>query len=356
MASYRDKLQADLDRWIEAGFVQPDQREAILATVPASRQITAAGALGFVAAGLLGAAIIAFVAANWNGMSRILRFVLVLTAFAAACGGGAYISHRGLQHGANALLALAALIFAAAIGLTGQIFDIAGDPKAALYGASVMAGALALAGRSVGAGVLALAFCGIADFTDIGLSEPGSDRLDLAFLASASAFGLFGAQRWKSATLAHASSVGIGVGLFWFAFRIDDPAPALYGIAALFSILAFAARTRRALWAPSAAIAYGWFAACALLAFAAAGLYQSGPVLTLLHRAAWLAASIGLIAMGRKDAHTGVTAVGVVGGLAAVSALMLDLGLDLMLAALVFAALATAALIGMIVLNRRAKP
>ena len=66
MASYKARLTDDLDEWIEAGLVSPGSRQAILDRVSDGRRIDASAALAVVGALLLGAAAIAFVAANWG--------------------------------------------------------------------------------------------------------------------------------------------------------------------------------------------------------------------------------------------------------------------------------------------------
>ena len=45
MASYREKVRADLERWIAGGLVAADKRAPILATLPEPRRIDAATAL-----------------------------------------------------------------------------------------------------------------------------------------------------------------------------------------------------------------------------------------------------------------------------------------------------------------------
>src|SRR5690242_21667815 len=132
MASYRRRLEQDLDGWIARGLVSAENRAAILESVGEARRLDAATSLAIIGALMGGVAVIAFVAANWGAIPRIGRFALILAAFLAAGGGAAWASARGRPIAGHALLSVAALIFAAAIGLTGQIFDIAGAPSAAL--------------------------------------------------------------------------------------------------------------------------------------------------------------------------------------------------------------------------------
>src|SRR5690606_15591650 len=139
MTSYRRRLEGDLDQWIASGLVAAENREVILATIPQSRRLDAATALAAIGAFLAGAAIIAFIAANWGAIPRLVRFAMILAAFLAAAFAGAWAAGRERIVTKNVLLSLAAMIFAAAIGLTGQIFDIAGDEASALRAAGLAA-------------------------------------------------------------------------------------------------------------------------------------------------------------------------------------------------------------------------
>ena len=128
--SYKARIEQDLDRWIASGLVPADSRAAILASIPDARRLDAATALAWVGGVLMGIAVIAFVAANWDGMSRLARFGIVLAAFLALAAGGAWAAQRQRPILADILLTVTVLVFAASIGLVGQIFDIVGAPRA----------------------------------------------------------------------------------------------------------------------------------------------------------------------------------------------------------------------------------
>ena len=76
----------------------------------------------------------------------------------------------------------------------------------------------------------------------------------------------------------------------------------------------------------------------------------------IAHRAAWLLISGGVIALGMHDRQGMVTAAGVVSMIAAVCAILFDLGLGLMTAAGLFAVCALIALIAGGLTRRRGKP
>ena len=119
MAAYKDRVQQDLDRWIGAGLVDAGKRGAILATIPDTRRMDAATALAWVGGILLGIAIIAFVAANWDFTPKLVRFAMLLAAFLGLAGAGAWASSKERPTLSNILLTIAALVFAASIALAG---------------------------------------------------------------------------------------------------------------------------------------------------------------------------------------------------------------------------------------------
>ncbi|MBW3617690.1 MAG: DUF2157 domain-containing protein [Proteobacteria bacterium] len=336
MAGYRDRLEADLERWIAEGLVDPVHRDAILADVGEPRRLDAATALAFVGLALLGLAVVAFVASNWDGLPRAFRFGLILLAFAGAVGGAVWASARRREATRNALLTLAAFIFAGAVGLTGQIFDIAGDPRASLYGAGLAAGLLALAGRSTGAAATALVLIGAGDLSD----EIGTGWTWL-LPAAAAAAGL--AWSWRSALLAQAAAIALLVGAGRFALASGAPEQVGFALSLAFLLLAAGAR-----WAAEreegvvAATVYGWAVWGALGFFSASG---SGEVMGgAPHRLALLALASAAVALGRHDRHGMITAGGVLAFFGAVSAVLFDLGLGLMSAAGLFAVCSVLAL------------
>lgn len=355
MASYKDRVQQDLDRWIGAGLVDAGKRDAILATLPDTRRMDAATALAWVGGVLFGVAIIAFVAANWDVTPKLVRFATLLVAFLGLAGGAAWASQKGRPTLSNILLTIAALVFAASIGLTGQIFDIAGDPRSAAYGAGIAGFALAAAGRSTGAALAGLVFIAIGDFTEHHWFS-GTDSEAPWMLIGAPLAGYL-ALRWGSAALAHASALAIVYCFMWFTSKAAPDSGILLFLSILMGAMAASARWFHAQDRAFAGVFYGWFTAGALLFFAIAGYLpwfgsQSGNG-GIAHRIALLAISGGVLTLGRFDRHGLVTAIGVLGIIASICALLSDLGLDLLAAAGVFLICAVAALIGGLVLRNK---
>jgi hypothetical protein len=342
--AYRKRLERDLDRWIAAGHVSAEKRAPMLAMVEEPRRLDASTALAYVGAALLGLAIIAFVAANWDGLPRLIRFALVLALFAGAVCGAAWASARGRPGLSNGLATLAALIFAAAVGLVGQIFDIAGDPARALIGSGIAAALLSFAGRSTGAGIAALLLIALGDMQD------GREALWWTFAAALPA--AVAAWSWRSGALAHAASLALVVSTAWICARAEGSVGWFLLAMAIAGGLAALARWR-ADESDVFPTFYGWAVWGALAFLVGAGLerFDTGPEM-IPHRLAWLAAAGGAIALGRHDRHAMVTAGGVIFLIGAVMALLADLGVDLMTAAAVFLVCALAALVGGLLLRR----
>jgi uncharacterized membrane protein len=355
MPAYKDRVKQDLDRWISAGLVDAGKRDAILATVPETRRMDAATALAWVGGVLLGIAIIAFVAANWDFTPKLMRFAVLLVAFLSLAGGAAWAAMRERPTLSNILLTIAALVFAASIGLTGQIFDIAGDPRSAAYGAGIAGFALAAAGRSTGAALVGLIFIAFGDFTDRQWFS-GAESVAPWMLVGAPLAGYL-ALRWGSAALAHASALALIYCFAWFAAKTEAEAGVFLFLAILMGAMAAGARWLHAQDRPFAGVFFGWFTAGALLFFAIAGYLpwfgNEGGNGGIAHRIVWLAASGGVLALGRFDRHSLVTSIGVLSIIVAIWALLNDLGLDLLAAAGVFLVCAVAALIAGLALRNR---
>jgi uncharacterized membrane protein len=126
---YRRRLGRDLDRWRSNGWVSDDGRSAILAEINASeRAFSLASALGILASVLFCFAAISFVAAHWEDMPRLFRFVLLLASIWAGYGAAGWLETRGQPLLADAAVLFSAGMFGASIMLVSQMFNIAGNP------------------------------------------------------------------------------------------------------------------------------------------------------------------------------------------------------------------------------------
>lgn len=341
MASYRRRLERDLDGWIGAGLVPAQNRAAILASVGEGRRLDAATVLGVIGGIMAGVAVIAFVAANWSAIPRIGRFATILAAFLGAAGGAAWASARGREVAGHVLLSVAALVFAAAIGLTGQIFDIAGDPQAALRAAGLSAVLLALAGRSPWAAAVGLVLIGLGDFA--GRPIFGEERALAGWLVAAAPLAGAAALHWRSQALAHAAGLAAVVAVLTLGevFRVRAELTFL-GAAAVLAAAAAGMRLLRDRFEGPAGVLYGWSVWGALIWFGVSGFGEA--LKGVAHSISWLVLSAAVVVLGRHERGAAVTAAGVVSLFAAGATLLFNLGVGLLTSAAVFGGLALAAL------------
>jgi hypothetical protein len=341
MAGYRRRLERDLDAWIGAGLVPADSRAAILASVGEGRRLDAATVLGVIGGLLAGVAVIAFVAANWSAIPRVARFILILAAFLGSAGGAAWASARGRPVATQVLLSVAALIFAAAIGLTGQIFDIAGDPQAALRTAGLAAVLLALAGGSPWPAAIGLLFIGLGDFA--GRTFFGDTPGWSGWLVVAAPLAAGAALRWRSAPLAHAAGLALIAAVLTLGETFRSRAELTFlGAAIVLAVAAAGFRWARDRFEGPAGPLYGWCVWGALIWFGVAGF---GPALEgVAHSIGWLVLSAAVVVLGRHERGAAVTAAGVVGLFAAGARLLFNLGVGLLTSAAVFGVLAAVSL------------
>lgn len=133
MFGYSSRLRSDLARWRSQGWITPELEAKLHADALAHRPgIAISTIVGLLGAALLGFAVIAFVAANWDGLSKLTRLIVLFGALWAAYG-TTFVLHR-TGHPAFAELALlvGGVIFGANIMLIAQTYHISGYTPDAL--------------------------------------------------------------------------------------------------------------------------------------------------------------------------------------------------------------------------------
>ncbi len=125
---YLKKLKKDLPGWVKRGWVPEQNQAAILADAAGDAEPSRAPlATAIMGVFLIGGGIILYFAANWDGMSKLLKLTLLLGAMWAAYG-VAFVFLRNQQDleqkMGQALLALGLLLFGANIMLVAQAFHI----------------------------------------------------------------------------------------------------------------------------------------------------------------------------------------------------------------------------------------
>jgi hypothetical protein len=354
MGSYKERVAADLDRWIAGGLAPAENRAAMLAEIPDARRMDAAQTLAWVGGVLAGVAVIAFIAANWEALPRLAQFAVVLGCFGGTAGAAAWFSRRERPGVANGFLTFCAIAFAAAVGLTGQIFDIPGDERTAVYASAVVGAALALAARASGPAIVALFFFAAGDFSATNL-ESGGGGFDLPWLLVAAPGAAALAVRWRSVPLAHGAAISLTALALWIAMKFQVGALGGLIFALVLAALALVARGLREREQPGAGVLYGWLTWAAAGFFVGSGLGDHGKPLAIAHRFAWLLLGGGLVALGRHDRMGAITAAGMLSLIGAASVLMYDLGLGLLTASAVFFVAALVAIVAGLLLRRRAK-
>lgn len=128
MWGYQRRLNRDLTRWQEQGWVSAANADRIRADAANAPGVSLPGVLGILAAILLGFAVMSFVAAHWNEMPRLARLALLFSTMWAAYGAAGFFNTRGMNVFADAAILMAVSVFGASIMLISQMFHIDGNP------------------------------------------------------------------------------------------------------------------------------------------------------------------------------------------------------------------------------------
>ncbi|AVA21417.1 MULTISPECIES: DUF2157 domain-containing protein [unclassified Rhizobium] len=162
---YRARLERDLKVWVNKGLVDGPAAAAILNEYDSRPASFSLGrVLAVMAALLVGAAILLFVASNWEAIPRIVRLLGLIALIWAFYLGGAYSFARGHPVLGSAVLILGTMSFGGAMSLVGQMYNLSGDELTMMIVWFAVAAVAAVLFRSSGqvalAGFLAWGFCG----------------------------------------------------------------------------------------------------------------------------------------------------------------------------------------------------
>ena len=160
---YRDRLQKDFDRFVDMEIISASQAEEMLAQVPVERRMLSIFHILIIFAALLAcAALLSFIAANWDAIPRLARVTLVLLTTWGGYLTGAFFLHRGPVIVGQGLVLLAVGSFGAGIALVGQMYHLTGDYGSATLlwtsGAVIAAVTLRAASASAALPVLAVIY------------------------------------------------------------------------------------------------------------------------------------------------------------------------------------------------------
>ena len=125
---YRQRLQADLAQWEADGVIAPAAAASIRNVLPPlSPGVNIAVVVAIVGGLLIAAAFLAFVAAHWTEIARLLRFAILLAGMVVAGGLGAWFATTGRTVLADLCTSIGAIIFGAGIALVGQMYHLGDD-------------------------------------------------------------------------------------------------------------------------------------------------------------------------------------------------------------------------------------
>ncbi|KGT73576.1 membrane protein [Bradyrhizobium japonicum] len=204
--TYRQRLEADLAQWEADGVIAPAAATSIRSALPPlSPGINIAVVVAIVGGLLIAAAFLAFVAAHWTEVARLLRFAILIAGMVVAGGLGAWFAATGRTVLADLCASIGAIIFGAGIALVGQMYHLGEDFAGGMLLWSIGAFAAALLTGSRGA--LAVALVASCIWTCM-RSHDAPDVLHLPFVAVwliAAALAL----AWNSRVAAHLVAVAL---------------------------------------------------------------------------------------------------------------------------------------------------
>jgi len=241
---FRAYLSREIDKWAEAGLLQPDQAEALLKDHDRRHTgFSLSSVLAVLAAVLFGAAVIALVAANWEAIPRLMRVAMIFALIVIGLAIAALALRRGARWISEAALVFTLLCFGAGIALVAQMYHLSGDDAAFMlawtFGALVVSVAFSSGLAAITAGVLGIGYL-LAVSAVFG--PRAADGLDFSgywmVLAVALAIGL-AAWRSRSVVAGHLCAWVLLGWVMWIVEEATDLNPG-YVLAAI-GVAAFAA-------------------------------------------------------------------------------------------------------------------
>lgn len=134
MLDYQARLRKDIARWLDRGLIDSRIAEALLRdSAGQPKEGTSFGSvLAVMASILIGAALLVFIAANWEGIPRVTRVLALFALIASSYVGGAWLKLRDHPAFGEGLYLVGAAAFGGSIALLGQMYHMAGDELQAI--------------------------------------------------------------------------------------------------------------------------------------------------------------------------------------------------------------------------------
>lgn len=300
MSRYEKRLDRDLVRWREAGWINAEGEAAIRRDVASTQgsKLELSSALGILGAVLIGFGAMSFIAAHWSEMPRLFRLALIFGALFASYGVAGVLFERKHPTFAHAAILIGVSIFGAGIMLIAQMFHIEGHPPDAVLTwalGALAAGVLLKSNPALAVAMLLVCLWSGWETTDTGWTH-------WSFLwAWAAVTAAIAWQRWHAGL--HLSAVALALWIVSLGYTLFDGNG--HGVVVGLGLLIAAAGLavplfdeRFAPWSTSA-IAYG-------MTIAFAGLfalqYMKSPALDtfILLAILTLALVLGGVALGLK--------------------------------------------------------
>lgn len=218
MWSYRKRLDHDLVRWRDAGWITPESEAAIRQDIgKGARTLPLANALAILSAVLIGFAVMSFVAANWQSMPRFLRLSLLIATLWASYGIAGLLARRAMTGFAHAAILLGVAIFGGSIMLISQMYHMDGNPADAVLlwaGGALLAGVALRSNPSLAFAMVLVVYWGISEAL----------RLDRVFWPFLVPWALISAafywQRWRPGL--HLSGLALTGFIVSLGYRLND--------------------------------------------------------------------------------------------------------------------------------------
>lgn len=173
-STYRTRLRADLARWETEDALSREAAEAVRAALgPDGERFAAAHYAAAAAVILFGAAVLVFVAANWQAIPRLGRLGLLCALIVACFAAGAVLDRKGKAHFADLAATLGSVAFGASIALVGQMYHL---PKDLAGGFALWSlGAFVAAALTGSRGAFAVAAVAGVVWTSVAMNYGGHD-------------------------------------------------------------------------------------------------------------------------------------------------------------------------------------
>lgn len=160
MTAYVTRVRQDIDRWQRDGLIDDATADALRhdAAMRKSAGFALSSVLSMMAAALFSAAILIFIAANWQEIPRLGRVAMLFALILGGYAGGAVLKMREHSAFGEAAWVVAAASFGASIALVAQMYHLSGDEKEAMFawgaGTAIAAAALRSSPLTIGAVLL----------------------------------------------------------------------------------------------------------------------------------------------------------------------------------------------------------